>query len=413
MNQRWIYQKMIILNILKLNKQDSTLCQLQLDDQNTQKQLPYEFQILNQNQSELSSYLERSVTKIHEFGQYKENLFFQFLVIYLGCTKAEQLSIIILQRIIKYKKYLNMRIKYLLFFNKKPKMDLTIYNQFKYIEFMKNYQIQLESVKEMIKQLEQREADIYRIKTLKQQLIRRIVMGDDKWKIINQFEQQFYIMNIIFRNQIIFGNFIFIILNIAFLQKNLKNLWNWHQQLQNQWILIIIRIVTKKEFQKFSNQLLKSTQMNLDYIIIIITFNFQIIFEKQFGQKTIQLCRIRIRYNLNNNQFYQQSVLQIQLLFSAKYLALIQHLLIKKDNKLIKSINLGFLCLDTQDFDPQLFKLFLKYVYIQKQLMKSDSEQQQYLSDLGKFNQNFIIYEDRLGLKKQEVLHIQNSQWQY
>ncbi|CAD8108303.1 unnamed protein product [Paramecium primaurelia] len=329
--------------------------------------------------------------KFMNFDNTKKIGFFQFLVIYLGCTKAEQLSIIILQRIIKCKKYLNMSIKYLLFFNNKTKMDLAI---------------QLESVKEMIKQLEQREADICRIKTLKQQLIRRIDMGDDKWKIINLFEQQFYIMNIIFRNQIIFVNFIFIILNIAFLQKKLKNLWNWHQQLQNQWILIIIGIVTKvnnqdKSKERISKILQLIIKINSNESRSILLQKLHSIFTL-FLRNNSAVNLEQIEKKLSNYAEQEQDKFNYYL-----------HLLIKKDNKLIKSINLRFLCLDTQDFDPQLFKLFLKYVYIQKELMKSDSEQQLYLSDLGKFNQNCIIYEDRLVLKKQEVLHIQNSQWQY
>ncbi|CAD8116453.1 unnamed protein product [Paramecium primaurelia] len=598
------------LTMLKIYKQDSTLYQLQnmLDDQNTYKQLPYEFQILNKNQSELQAYLQRSFTKIPLQKQFFDERFNQIKIILRQIsTKKENIIPILFnlfhfnfrtqtlayQNFIKNeaKKYddlkmyielmdpyftvqsniqilqitskttfeqyeiiseywfrlgnINQQLKLcqqyqqfsqehqfklklqelsiLMFQEEYQQADQLIINliddeqnmddvtfiqlqiiksirgriwlevadQFEYwvnesqtfVDYKENWlflslgnlswlykssiikhyftpkddQIQyfvkqedqvfsfsstlyprwielcnwkgidhLNSFKEMIKQLEQRGADIYGIKIFIQQLIKRIDMSDDKQKIIDFYETAILYYEIHFQKSNYFWELYFHYsqycysikefeksLEFAFIALKLVDIDDLYQYIQIE--LIIIAILTQlNNFDQSKERISKIWQfimkINSNKTRSILLQKLHSIFTLFFRNN--QIVNIELIYKELSNYLEQEQdnsiIIQCQ-----RYRSDLAFFI--QNRQQINQIYQSWIpfCLDTQNFDPQLFTLFYKYVYTQKQLMKSDSEQQQYLLDLGKFNQNFIIYDEILGLKGQEVLHIQNSQWQY
>ncbi|CAK65170.1 unnamed protein product (macronuclear) [Paramecium tetraurelia] len=282
------------------------------------------------------------------------------------------------------------------------------------------------SVQDMIKQLKQRGADSYGVKIFIQQLIKRIDMNNEKQIIINLFETAILIYENDFPNSSFFWEIYFHFsqycfsikdfqksLDLALIALKLIDIDNQYYYIQIE--LMIICILTKQnKFDESKNRISKiwqfiagiksqasrSTLLSKLHSILTIFFDNNQIENLE--------CISNELFNYVEQEQVNSIIMQCQTIISD--IAFI----IKNRKKLNNSYQswVAF-CKNTQEFDPQIFQLFYKYIYVQQVLMKSEEEIKQYLQDLSKYIQNSIVYDEIIGLEGWEVLRIQHSQWQY
>ncbi|CAD8108302.1 unnamed protein product [Paramecium sonneborni] len=282
------------------------------------------------------------------------------------------------------------------------------------------------SLQDMIKQLEFRGADSYGIKYFIQQLIKRIDLSDDKQKIINLFEvaiiyyqhnfpNSHYLWELYFH----YSQYCFSIkefqksLELSFIALKLVDLDDKYFYIQIE--LTIIGILTKQnKFEESQERITKFwpiiSEINSKKSRSILLQKLHSIFTIFFQNKQIQCLELIYNDLFKFQELEQDNSIILQCL---RYIADLAFFT-QNTKQMIKIFQSWIpYCQETQDFDQYLFQLFHKYVYVQKMLKKTDSQNQQYLYELGKYIQNLIVYDEIIGLKEPEQFNIQSFQWQF